>query len=519
MTNTTDRYDVIVIGAGHNGLTAAALLAKRGRRVVVLESRDVIGGMAASEQFRRGYRTAGLLQDTTGVRWNLIKELELGKHGLKLHSDPPSLYVPQMENVGLLLHHDPAKAAKEIGKFSDKDVQRYKEYRAFIGRVRGVIRRFTDRPPPQIAAAGNGSLAELLKQGTALRRLGKKDMLEVFRVLPMAVADWLNEWFETDLLKAALAGPAVYGTFMGPWSPGSAANLLLWESAAGPSVRGGACALVAALESAASTNGVEVVTGAHVSHIVTADGKVKGVRMRDGNEFHAPVVAASCDPKHTFLDLVARQDASINTERHIRQFRTRGTTAKVHIALNARLQIAGRPEERIEYLRTGENLDQLEKAFDAVKYGRFSERPVLDIHLPSLVMPDLAPEGHSVVSILAHFAPLELKNKWDYTERERLGEVVIDTLSQYATGMRSSIEGYEILTPADMEVRYGTSGGHIHHGEHALDQFLVRPSPECARYETPIKGLFQCGSGSHPGGGITCAPGALAARTIMRDRR
>ncbi len=507
-------HDVIVIGAGHNGLTAACLLAKKGRRVLVLERRDVIGGLCAGEEFHPGYHTAGLLHDTTAVRAGVVDSLRLHEHGLELEP-VPAVFVPQAEGNGLLLSHDPAQAAAEIQRVSERDAGSYRDFHALMARLGKVITPLLNAvPPDMLNPEGFGGMLGLARQALSVKRLGQKDMMELMRVPAMCVADWLNEWFETDALKVALSARAIDGMWAGPWSPGTAANLMLWMCNAGRAVKGGPAALVLSLERASRNLGVEVRTGAAVVGILVSKGRAGGVVLSGGEEISAATVVSSCDPKTTFLSLLGPTDISHAAAARAANFRMRGTTAKVNLALNKPLSFASRPDAGFEFIRTGADLDTQERAFDAVKYRRFSERPLLDIYVPDVSRPDRAPQGHSVASILVHFAPRELDGGWTDEQRERLGDGVVSELERVAPGMSSSIVAREVLTPADIEERYGVTGGHIHHGEHALDQLLARPTIDAARYSTPVENLFLCGSGSHPGGGVTCAPGALAAGVI-----
>lgn len=514
LTTESTSFDVIVIGGGHNGLTAAALLAGSGRKVLLLERHLFVGGLAVGDEFHPQYRSVGLLHDTSAVRPHVIEALKLERHGLTLTAAPPPVFLPQRAGRGLWLHHDAQAAAGEIEAFSKRDARRYAEYRGFLARISRFTRRLFDEPPPDLSGNGLSGLTPLAARAWRLRRLGRRDMMELLRIGPMCVADWLGEWFETDLLRSALAAPAIDGTFTGPRSPGSAAMLLRSETMAERSAAGGPVALIDALEKSARSSGVSIRTGAEVRRIRIGGGRVEGVELADGEFITARVVAASCDPKRVFLGMIDGEHISDLLAHRIHHFRSRGTTAKVNLALNRPLRFACRPDLRIEHARIGETLDEMERAFDAVKYGRFSSRPILDVYVPTLANPDLAPPGHCVVSVVAHFAPYELKEGWSDETREELGDAVMGVLSEYSPDIEESIVAREVQTPMDIEARYGVTEGHLHHGEHALDQFFTRPCPECARYRTPIVGLHLCGSGSHPGGGLTCGPGALCASIL-----
>jgi phytoene dehydrogenase-like protein len=512
-------YDVIVIGGGHNGLTAAGLLAKAGRKVLVLERRDRVGGLCAAEEFHPGYRVPGILHDSASVRPHVIDALQLEHHGLSLRSEELPVYLPKLNNPGLLLFRDSALAAVEIRNFSTKDAQRYAEFRGFLSRVQGFFRRITDQRAPDLKDLSLGHLFEIAGSALALRRLPEKDLMEVLRIGPMSIADWLNEWFETSLLKAGLAQPAISGNWLGPWSSGTVVTFLLSELSARREVVGGPAALVRALEAACLDRGAEIRLGGAVARIVLTSGRVRGVCLEDGTEIAAPVVVSSCDPKKTFLQLMSARDVPAGLADGMRNWRSRGTTAKVHLALNAPLEFAARPGAKIEAARIGDDLDELERAFDAVKYGEYSLNPVLDLRVPSLSDSTLAPPGHHVVSILASFAPYHLRSGWTQERREALGEAVVATLSRHAPTLRERLVWGEVLTPLDLEERLGITEGHIHHGEQCLDQlFSLRPLPSCSRHSTPVPGLYLGSSGTHPGGGVTCAPGSLAADAVLHSR-
>ena len=501
--------DVIVIGGGHNGLVTAALLAGRGRKVTVLERHAVVGGLAIGDEFHPGFTAAGLLHDTGGVNTRLMEQLGLQPSD----TGPPPVFAPQHpdDGPGLLLHRDPARAAGEIETHSAADARRYGEYHAFLRRLRPFTSRLFESVPPALTGDG-ASLLTLMGRGFALRRLGRADMMELLRITPMALADWLNEWFESELLRSTLALPAVAGTRTGPWSPGNVANLLRLESMAGKTVTGGPKGFIDALEAAARQRGVDIRTDADVRRVCTVSGAVTGVELSDGETIDAPIVAASCDPKQVFLSLVDPAVVTPKLNHQVSKLRGRGTTAKVDLAVTAPLQFACRPDLDVKHAHVVTTIDDMERAFDATKYGRCSEQPVLDVYVPT----GQAPDGHCVVSIVTHFAPHDLAGGWTDAARQRLGDTVVETLARYAPLLPAQVIARRVLTPVDIESRYGVTGGHIHHVEHALDQLIVRPVPQCARYATPIRGLYLCGSGSHPGGGLTGGPGTLAAEAILK---
>jgi phytoene dehydrogenase-like protein len=510
------RHDVIVIGAGHNGLTCAAYLAKAGRDVIVLEAREAVGGLAGGEEFHPGYRHAGLLHDTTGLRPAVVDELGLKGHGLRLGDRRPDVLALGDTGRTLWLAGDRAEAARAIEDLSTRDAARWQEYDHFMNRVRPVLRDWIDTEALDVVDVESNPVVSTLSRALRLRRLGARHMMELLRLPPMCVDDWLSEWFESDLLKAALALPAVAGTWMGPRSPGSNMNLLRYEAAAGPAVVGGGAAVVEALEAAARANGATIRTSARVSAVGVEDGRTGGVELEGGERIEASVVVAATDARRTVLELVPPGALPRRTVDRMQAFRMRGTTAHLLLASSEAPRFEGAPGGVAEFVRVAAAPLEIERAFDAVKYGRASESPVLEIHVPTVSRPELAPQGHAVLSILVHFVPHRMSSDWDEGTRRELRDRVLSRIERHAPGLSSSIVADELRGPREIETRFDLTGGHIHHGEHALDQLLVRPLPECLHYATPLQGFFLCGSGAHPGGGITGGPGRLAARAIER---
>lgn len=515
MTTFSQRYDVVVLGSGHNGLVCAASLAKKGRKVLVVEQRKILGGLAAGEEFHPGFTSPGFFHDTTKLRRSVVAELELAKYGLKLRAEEAPVFAPEANGRGLLLWRDPKRAVEELAPHSQKDAQRYGEYRTFINRIAPVLKRVFDDAPPDVVNMSFPGVWDLMKTAVSLRLLGKADMMEVLRITPMCVADWLNEWFETPVLKAALAGPAIHHEFVGPWSPGTNMNLLLSEAFAELPVLGGPQALAKALVDCCKAQGVTFRNEAKVKSILIENGAAKGVELESGEKIQAQQIAASCDPKSLFLKLVAPDKIAHRFETNIANVRSRGVTAKIDLALDRYPELAGRPSLKAEYVRTGEYFDQMERAFDHVKYGETSTHPIFDCYVPTLEAPELAPQGKHVMSVLVHFAPHALRGGWNEAQKEKLTANAMAALSQSFPGLNAAVIAKRVTTPVELERDLGLWGGHPHHGEHAADQLLVRPTPECSRYKTPVEGLFLCGSGAHPGGGITGAPGQLAARAMV----
>jgi phytoene dehydrogenase-like protein len=515
---------LIIIGAGHNGLIAAFYLARAGHRPLVLERRSVVGGAAVTEEIAPGYRCPTLAHAIGPLRPSIVRDMNLAGRVEFLRPDPRVVAL-SADGRSLALSSDPVRTAEAIRAFSAEDAARYPEFCRTLDRVSGVLGPLLDRTPPSIDTPSTADLWELLKTGRRFRALGRADAYRLLRWVPMAVADLVAEWFTGDLLQAVIAARGIHGTAAGPWSAGTGAVMLLnaaMDAAPGGgslTVKGGPGALTRALAAAATEAGATIRLDTPVARVIVRDGRARGVVLADGTELIGQAVVSNADPRHTLLDLVEPVELDPGFLQRIRNYRMPGTSAKVNLALNGLPAFTGvaKPGDLLGRIHIGPTIDYLEKAFDASKYGEISAEPYLDVTIPSLADPTLCPPGRHVMSIHAQFAPYRLARNHDWpTERNRLAASVVGTLEQYAPGIASSIEHRQVLTPVDFEATYGLTGGHILHGEHALDQlFTMRPVLGWAQYRTPIDGLYLCGAGTHPGGGVTGAPGRNAARAIV----
>lgn len=520
--------DIIIIGAGHNGLVTACYLAKAGLKPLVIERRDIVGGACVTEEIHPGFRCSTLAHATGPLLPAVIKDLQLAKRGLEIIRPATQVFTPDENGRSLCLYDDPKRTANELTRLSARDAEKYPDFVATFARLGHALAALVTMTPPNIEQLAKSELWNLGKLGLAIRGLGRKDEYRLLRYGPMAVADLAAEWFETELLRATIAARGIFGAFAGPWSAGTSVALLLQAAIDGHAmspaafVKGGMGALAHVLAQTAIYAGAEIRTSAEVASIKVKAGKAIGVVLTNGEEVSARAVISNADPRTTFLKLIdaAELDPSFLTK--VRNYRAQGTVAKVSLALSALPRFTGLVTEEAETLsgriHIGPEIDYLERAFDAAKYGDLSPQPYLDVTIPSLTDSSLAPSGAHVMSIHAQFAPYQLKSgDWD-SQREALGETVVKTLSDYAPNLKELILARQILTPLDLERTYGFSGGHIHHGEMSLDQlFAFRPVIGWAQYRTPIDGLYLCGAGTHPGGGVTGAPGLNASREIIRD--
>jgi phytoene dehydrogenase-like protein len=517
-------YDSIIIGAGHNGLVTACYLAKAGLKTLVLERREIVGGGAVTEEFHPGFHCSTFDHSAGPVSPQVITDLNLTQHGLEFINPEVRVLSVDRDGKSLCIYNDTAKTVSEIEKFSTKDAKNYPDFLSSFSRIGSVLAPILAMTPPSIDHPTASDAWQFGKVGLAFRGLGKKDEYRLFRWGPMAVADLVAEWFETELLRATVAARGITGSLSGPWSAGSSLGLLMQAALDSnpipPAlfVKGGMGGLTQALSSAATALGVEIKTKSEVARIETSDGSAK-VILKDGSEFSARAVVSNADPRTTFLKLVDPVDLDPNFLLKMRNYRANGTVAKINLALDGLPNFTGVDQSKLTgRIHIGPEIDYLERAFDAAKYGEFSKEPYLDITIPTLTDPSLAPSGKHVMSIHVQFAPYKLREGEWATRGQEFADTVINHLSSFAPGVKDLIVSGQVISPHDLEQVYGLSKGHIHHGEQALDQFFTfRPLIGFAQYRTPLNRLYLCGAGTHPGGGITGLPGANAAREIVKD--
>lgn len=516
---------VIVIGGGVNGLTCAAYLAQAGLQPIVLEAQSVAGGGAQTAEIAPGFKVPVLAHTAGPMRRDVIDDLGLRRHGLEFLAGEVSVAAVNGSEPAIMIYEDARRTVQALGAVSPRDAERWPGFVGALAAISRVIGRLYASTPLAVDSPGGRDVWSALRTLRAFRALSRADAYRLLRWGPMAVADLVAEAFDHDGIRAAVAADGILGTRFGPWSAGSGMVLLLRAAneAVAPGrtwfARGGPGAIARALAGALAAAGGEIRTGARVIRIIADNGEARGVALADGTELRARAVISAVDPKQTFLRLCDPMDLQPEFLWRMRNYRAYGTLAKVNLALSTLPSFTGVTADAASgRIRIAPGIDYLERAFDHSKYGRYSTAPFIEATIPSVLDPSLAPRGAHVLSAYVQFAPFELRDRYWGDERDRFGQLAIDTLDRYAPGLRSSVVAQQVITPLDLEQRYGLTGGHIFHGELALDQLLeMRPLLGWGRYSTPIRHLYLCGSGTHPGTGMTGGSGANAAREILRE--
>ncbi|HWO41068.1 MAG TPA: NAD(P)/FAD-dependent oxidoreductase [Candidatus Eisenbacteria bacterium] len=529
LINVMQRFDALVIGAGHNGLTAAAYLAKAGMKVLVLERRHVLGGAAVTEELYPGFKYSVCSYVVSLLRPEVIRELELTRYDLEI-IPLDSTFTPMPDGNYLARWGDHAKTRREIARHSLRDAEAYDDYGKLMVEMAMAVKPLLGIVPPKPASWQPREILRCAGLGNHFAGLGEKRLYALAKLMTMSSADFLDEWFETDVLKATMAASGIIGTFMGPRSPGTAYVLLhhymgeldgafrSWGFA-----RGGMGSISRAIADAARHHGADIRLQAPVARVLVRNGSAYGVVLDSGEEIHGDIVVSSADPKRTFLKLLGPGDLDPAFLQQVKNYKLRGSSAKVNLALDALPRFTSLPGDGPHLsgaISISPSIDYLERAYDDAKYGDFSRRPYLDVIIPSTLDPSMAPPGKHVMSIFVQYAPYRLcSGSWP-ERREELGDAVVATLSEYAPGLEDRILHRQVVTPWDLEQEFGLTEGNIFHGELTLDQlFFLRPFPGWAQYRTPIENLFLCGSGTHPGGGVMAASGRLAALEIIKHKK
>ena len=522
------KYDAIVIGGGHNGLVTAAYLARAGRKVVVLERRHVLGGAAVTEEVFPGFKFSVCSYVVSLLRPEIIRELDLPRHGFEL-LPLDGTFTPMLNGDYLWRMNDHARTRREIARHSRLDAEAYEEYgKAMIEQGR-FVKPILGMTPPDPTAPGFRGARALFGLLQRFRRLSYEDRYNQVQLLTMSAVDFLDQWFETDVLKATMSASGIIGTFLGVRSPGTAYVLLhhymgeidgafrAWGLS-----RGGTGAVSLAIAAAAREAGAEIRTEAPVSRIIVRNGRATGVALENGDELHADAIASSVDPRLTFFGLVGEHELPAEFADDLRRYKYRGSSGKVNLALDALpdfTAMRGEGPHLRGAISISPSIDYMERAYDDAKYGRFSRRPYVDVVIPSLTDPSVAPPGKHVMSCFVQYAPYHLKEgTWD-DKREEFGDAVVNAIAEHAPNFKDVILHRQVLTPLDIERDFGLTEGNIFQGELSLEQlFFLRPAPGWARYTTPVRNLYLCGSGAHPGGGIMGAPGRNAAGVMIKAK-
>jgi phytoene dehydrogenase-like protein len=525
-------WDAVIIGGGHNGLVTAAYLARAGKNVLVLERRHLLGGASVTEELWPGYKVSAAAYLCSLMQERIIRELELPKHGYQVYAKDPAFFTPFPDGTHLTMWQDQRRTCEEIAKFSRRDAQAYPKYEEFVERLAQFAEKMLLTTPPNFARTNWGDLAGLGKLGLDLVKMPDDERVGHVKIFTQSVAEFLEPWFESEQIKVTLATDGVIGTNGGPRSPGTAYVLLhhvmgtvdghrgLWGF-----VRGGMGAVSEAIASAARAAGATIRTNATIDHVLLKDGRAIGVVLASGEEIQARIVISNADPKRTFLGLVGEKHLEPEFATSVRQIAMKGCSMKINLALSGLPNFRALPGNTLmphhkTTMHICPSLEYVEHAWDDAKYGRPSARPLLEMTIPTTYDDSLAPAGKHVMGIFLQYTPYDLREGDWKSVKENYADLVMDTIEEYAPGFKSLVLHRQVLSPLDLEEIYGLTGGNIFHGEMNLAQlFFMRPVPGWARYRTPVKGLYLCGSGTHPGGGVMGAPGYNAAREILKDWR
>jgi phytoene dehydrogenase-like protein len=524
----TRNYDAIIVGAGHNGLVNGAYLAKAGLKTLIIERRDFVGGAAITEELHPGFHFTTFSYALSLLRPDIIQDLDLVRHGF-MPILMPSSFAPMENGDYLLLGSDHDEAIQEIKRHSPHDADAYERYEHDMNRVCQVVKPLFDKAPPDIFGKSVEDLEALADLASHLRGVEPKVMHDLVRLLTGSVADFLDDYFESDILKGYLASSGIIGTKVGPMSQGSGLVLLFHSMGEHDGNfgswafhKGGNGGFTQVLARAAQAYGAEILLDCEVDSVMTKEGQAVGVALADGTELNAGIVVSALDPRRTFLELVEPRELPSDLVENITRFKFQGTSAKVNFALDGLPVFPGLPDRTDQYggfINMGPSMEYLERAFDDAKYGWYSKRPYIDGAIQSVIDPDMAPPGKHVMSCFIQYAPYHLKGSdWD-TERDRFADTVQATLESFFPGFGDLVLHREIVTPLDIERKVGLSEGNIFAGEFLAPQmYFFRPAPGWSSYRTPIEGYYQCGSGTHPGGCVIGAPGKLASQRILKDR-